>query len=269
MGWVMAAVVLSFAASAVAEEEVRRVALVVPAVPAALEGVLREGVEAMVERGLAVGELVAIGGAVREPCGIVVREGDRVIERTSLVWRARRIVSRTSWAERNAGSLVWSRSRSLFRDGLEVRVLSENMQYRDGQAECPNWNRRVVTRDGRGRIVSVRSTVETCEGVDSGTWVHRYVWGHRVGFEEAVVRSRNDRDGDRPADLSRRAFVPSERDAWAELADDAGGSVDLRDADGFLRVHVEDGVGEYVYACDGAEWPHETRAPDVAPLRSP
>ncbi|MBN8613658.1 MAG: hypothetical protein J0L92_23890 [Deltaproteobacteria bacterium] len=260
-------VVLLVAASAGAEDATM-VRLVVPEVPAAMTGELRDTLADMLVTAGAIGELARVGGARREPCGITFRSPDRVLGRASLVWRGGRIVERLEWDTQLEGHPIWRRRRSFFHDGRVVRELGETMQYQRGEADCPSTTRRVVSRDARGRITSVRSTVDTCEGVDSGTTTYRHVWRHRPGFEEAIVRSRHEGD-DGPMLVTTRAMVPSERDAWANVGGEGRFStwLDVRDSEGFLRVRIEDeqGVGEYVYACDGSEWPRGPRAPEVLP----
>jgi len=262
-------VVLLVTASAGAEDATM-VRLVVPEVPAAMTGELRDTLADMLVRAGAIGELPRVGGARREPCGIAFRLRERVVARASLVWRGGRIVERLDWDERQERYPLWRRTRSFFRDGRVVRELGESMGYQRGEADCPNTSRRVVSRDARGRITSVRSTVETCEGVDSGTTIDRHVWRYRPAFEEAIVRSRHEGD-DGPMLVTTRAMVPSEREAWASVGGEGRFStwLDVRDTEGFLRVRLEDGdsVGEYVYACDGTEWPRGPRAPDRVPAR--
>lgn len=258
-------VILLVAATAGAEDDDSArelVRLVAPVVPPSMDRDLRDTLEDAIAEALAVGPMPRVGGAARAPCGIVFRQRDREVARASLVWRAGRVVERVEWDLRDRERPTWRRTRSVLRDGRVVIEDSDSMQYRDGRADCPNGHRRVVARDARGRIVSVRSTSDTCEGVDAGTWRYRHVWRHRRGFEEAIVRSLHEG----PAELSTRIFVPNEREAWASL----GGGVfdtwlDVRDDEGFLRVRMESEgeVGEHVYACEGPAWPHGPRAPDT------
>lgn len=243
------------------------VALVIPVVPSAMDHHLRDSLEVALVAVRAIGQLERVGGRRREPCGIVFRRGDRVVARASLVWRGGRVVERVEWDMRAGGDPIWERTRWLYRDGLVVREHRETMQYTEGRADCAGSQRRTFTRDARGRIVSVRSTVHTCEGVDAGTEHYRHVWRYRAGVEEAIVRPRHHRDAQGSV-TSVRAMVPSERDAWAHVGGGGFSSwIDVRDADGFLRVRIEDedALGLYDYACVGGAWPRGSTAPEVAP----
>lgn len=275
--FVLALVCSLCAGTAWADDEVPSTRLVVPALPEAMDAAARQVLEELLDRGRSIVGLAPIGGRLRVPCGLVVRSGGREVMRASLRWRGSRLIERVQWEgldRPNGAEPYWRRTAIDWRDGLVARELGLTMQYSGGQADCPNSSRRAFSRDARGRIVSVRSTVQTCEGVDSGTVVYRHVWRHRAGMEEAVVRARRVSDDPRPADLGLHVLVPSERDAWAEYGQGAFPTwVELRDEQGFLRVRIESseagGVGEYAYACDGAPWPRGSSAPETyEPARS-
>lgn len=252
---------LVVAATASAEEPVvPRVHLALPQIPAAMTGEPRTQLEAMLGLARAEGDVPRLGGPVREPCGLVVRSGDRVAVRARLTWGAHRLLERVQWEDHGDGDPIWRHTQRTWRAGSLEGELRRMMSYRDGEAECPNSVRTTLTRDARGRIARVRTRVSTCEGVDSGTRWARYAWQPRVGFEEAIVTEGRGEE----AEQTSRVFVPRERDAWADVGSAAWPAwVDVRDDDGLLRVRVERrDVGLYTYVCDGPEWPRGSTAPD-------
>lgn len=244
------------AATASAERAESSVSLELPAIPAALTGSARTSLEAMLALARDVGALVRIGGAVSPPCGLVFQRGDRVALRVRLTWRAGRLVERVEWLTHEDRDPTWRHTRRTWRGASLVSEVRRVVAYRDGEPDCSNTVRTTITRDARGRIVSRRTHIDTCEGVDSGTRVARYAWQRRVGFEEATVSEEGD--------TSARIFVPSERDAWAEIGPSAATSwLDVRDTRGALRVRIEGrDVGHYTYACDDPVWPSGASAPE-------
>jgi len=238
------------------------VRLVAPALPSTMSEAPRACLEDLAAELEVRGPLPRIEASTpgsNHPCGAVLSGFQDGPNRVRLVHEGERLV-RSIETYVLGSSTYRSVYEELYRGSAHVGQTHVTTQYEDGAVECVNTRRATYTLDARGRPTSARALVETCEGVDSGVFLTRYVWARREGHDEAQVTRRHASDA--RGSRSLETYVPSRTapEAMVTIEDgETGGScwLDVRDERGLLRERLFGGEQrwQYAYSCEGADWP--------------